>query len=312
MTVSFNDDGEEVLYDAEVDGQLLQVPEEWGTMVRAGTEFSMFTVMSYDRYMAICSALYYEVIMNHRTCLEMAVGSTVVPQFFCDVPAVLISFSEDHVVTLAVVFFVLIFVWYIHMFWAALSMTATEGRVFLVILFAALEIVILTALSYDRYASICHSLRYELIMTNPACGRMAAASCISGMLFGVSPAASTLSLSFCGPNNVQQFYCDVPSLLKNSCSEDHVGIDVSVTGGVALGVMCFVFLIISYILPPTRDLLFSVFYTAVPPALNPFFYSLRNRNMKASLGKPYEELPKEKFQRLRICRCLGQMLISRV
>ncbi|XP_038598613.1 LOW QUALITY PROTEIN: olfactory receptor 14A16-like [Tachyglossus aculeatus] len=37
--------------------------------------------------------------------------------------------------------------------------------------------------------------------------------------------------------------------------------------------------------PSTLDLLLSVFYTVLPPTLNPLIYSLRNQDMKAVLGK---------------------------
>ncbi|XP_038598211.1 olfactory receptor 14A2-like, partial [Tachyglossus aculeatus] len=213
----------------------------------------------------------------------------------------------------------------------SISFLGCAAQVFLVVLFAGSEFLLLTAMSYDRYAAICLPLRYELIMNNTACGKMAATSWLTGVMFGVLYSASTLSLSFCGSNLVQQFFCDVPSLLKISCSEEHIAIDVSVTGGIALGVVCFILIIVSYVRifravlrmpasegrakafstclphlvvvtlfvmtcfcaylrppsgsPSTLDLLLSVFYTVVPPALNPLIYSLRNRDMKAALGR---------------------------
>ncbi|XP_038607896.1 olfactory receptor 14A16-like [Tachyglossus aculeatus] len=213
----------------------------------------------------------------------------------------------------------------------SISHLGCTAQVFLVFLFAVSEAVVLTAMSYDRYAAICHPLHYELIMNNSACGKMTAASWLSGVLLGVSFAASSLSLSFCGSNIIQHFFCDIPSLLKISCSEDHVAIDVSITGGLVLGVVCFIFIIFSYVhifhavlrmptsesrakafstclphlgvvtvffstgavdylkpvsdSPSTLDLLVSVFYTVVPPSLNPLIYSLRNRDMKAALWR---------------------------
>ncbi|XP_038603306.1 olfactory receptor 14A16-like [Tachyglossus aculeatus] len=213
----------------------------------------------------------------------------------------------------------------------SISFLGCVAQVFLVVLVVGSEFLILTAMSYDRYAAICHPLRYEIIMTSTACGKMATASWLSGGLFGVLDSVSTFSLSFCGSNIVQQFFCDIPTLLKISCSEDHVAIDVSVAGGIALGLSCFVFIIMSYVcifqavlrmpategrakafstclphlavvtiffataaiayLKPvpdsssTQDLLVSVFYTMVTPTLNPVIYSLRNRDMKAALGR---------------------------
>ncbi|XP_038598254.1 olfactory receptor 14A2-like [Tachyglossus aculeatus] len=214
----------------------------------------------------------------------------------------------------------------------SISLLGCVVQVFLVVVLATSELVVLTAMSYDRYAAICHPLRFPAsIMTNTASGKMAAASWLIGVLFGVLYTASTFSLSFCGSNIIQQFFCDVPSLLKISCSKDHVAINVSITGGVALSVVCFVSIFVSYVrifhavlrmpategrakafstclphlgvftvflstaaisylkpvsdFPSTLDLLVSVFYTVVPPTLNPLIYSLRNRDLKVALGR---------------------------
>ncbi|XP_038597825.1 olfactory receptor 14A16-like [Tachyglossus aculeatus] len=213
----------------------------------------------------------------------------------------------------------------------SISLLGCAAQVFLVVVLITSELVVLTALSYDHYAAICRPMHYELIMTNTACGKMAASSWLSGALFEVLYTASTFSLSFCGFDIVEEFFCDVLSLLKISCSEDHVAVDVSITGGVALCVVCFVLIAISYVrifgavlrmpaaegrakafstclphlgvvttflytafisyLKPVSDsssvldLLVSVLYNVVPPTLNPLIYSLRNRDMKAALGR---------------------------
>ncbi|XP_038598213.1 olfactory receptor 14K1-like, partial [Tachyglossus aculeatus] len=198
---------------------------------------------------------------------------------------------------------------------SSISFLGCVAQLLLVILFAASEYFVLTAMSYDRFAAICRPLHYEAIMDQGACEKMAAASWLSGGLLGVLFSASTFSLSFCGSNIVQQFFCDVPSLMKISCSKDYVAIDVSVTVGIALAVVCFVGIVISYVRifravlrmpaaegrakafstclphlgvitlfimtcfcaylkpssgsPSTVDLLVSVFYAVVTPALNP-------------------------------------------
>ncbi|XP_038626643.1 olfactory receptor 14K1-like [Tachyglossus aculeatus] len=205
------------------------------------------------------------------------------------------------------------------------------AQVFLVILFIASELSILTAMSYDRYAAICRPLHYGAIMDRGACGKLAAASWLSGGLFGAMYSAGTFTLSFCESNLIQQFFCDVPSLLKMSCSETHVVIDVSVAIGIGFGFISFVSIVVSYVRifsavlrfpstesrakafstclphlavvtvflstgafaylkpmsdsPSTLDLLVSVFYSVVPPSLNPLIYSLRNRDMQAALGR---------------------------
>ncbi|XP_038599032.1 olfactory receptor 14A16-like [Tachyglossus aculeatus] len=213
----------------------------------------------------------------------------------------------------------------------AISLWGCMAQVVIVISFAFSELSLLTAMSYDRYAAICLSRGYGVIMDPGACGKMAAASWLGGGLLGVMYTAGTLKLSFCGSNLVQQFFCDIPSLLKISCSETHVVIDVSIATAFGLAFISFVLIVVSYVRifravrripasegrakafstclphlvvptiflstgavaylkptsdsPSTLDLLVSVFYTTVPPGLNPFIYSLRNRDMKASLER---------------------------
>ncbi|XP_038599145.1 LOW QUALITY PROTEIN: olfactory receptor 14A16-like, partial [Tachyglossus aculeatus] len=214
---------------------------------------------------------------------------------------------------------------------SSISFLGCVSQLFLVVLFASSEFYVLTAMSYDHYAAICSPLRYELIMNKTACMRMAAASWLSGGLLGVLFSASTFSLTFCGSNAVQQFFCDVPPLLKISCSEVHIAIDVSLAAGFFLSAVCFTYITHSYVLifsavlrmpssegrtkafstslphltviiiflltaafaylkppadsPSARDLLVSMFYTVEPPTVNPLIYSLRNRDLKATLSK---------------------------
>ncbi|XP_008708324.2 olfactory receptor 14K1-like [Ursus maritimus] len=114
-------------------------------------------------------------------------------------------------------------------------------QVLLVIHFAGSELFLLTAMSYDRYVAICHPLHYDVIMNRRVCVSMTATSWFLGSVFGVLYSASTFSLSFCGSRKVPQFFCDVPSLLKISCSKSHVTIDISE----AIGVMYALFSLLS-------------------------------------------------------------------
>ncbi|XP_063794676.1 olfactory receptor 8K3-like [Pseudophryne corroboree] len=54
-------------------------------------ELFLLTVMSYDRYVAICNPLYYHVIMNHRNCTFLAIFCWLLG--FIQVFPVLVSFS---------------------------------------------------------------------------------------------------------------------------------------------------------------------------------------------------------------------------
>ncbi|XP_039766570.1 olfactory receptor 14A2-like isoform X2 [Ornithorhynchus anatinus] len=212
-----------------------------------------------------------------------------------------------------------------------ISFLGCAAQVFSVVLFGGSEVFLLTAMSYDRYAAICLPLRYEVVMDRGACGKLAAASRLFGGLFAVMSSSGTFSLPFCGSFLIPQFFCDIVSVVRLSCSETHLVIDAVVVTGTLLGVLCFVSIAVSYarvfravlrmpaaegraralstclprlavttvffttaafgsLHPPSDsssvpDLLVSVFYSVVPPALNPLVYSLRNRDVKMAMGR---------------------------
>ncbi|XP_072494166.1 olfactory receptor 14A2-like [Notamacropus eugenii] len=128
----------------------------------------------------------------------------------------------------------------------SISYLGCATQVFLVILFAASEVFILTAMSYDRYVAICQPLHYEMIMKEEACMKMAAASWFTGGMIGLMYAVSTFSLPFCGSKEIHQFFCDVNSLLKIACSKSHIAVDVTIVIGSILVILCCIFIAISY------------------------------------------------------------------
>ncbi|XP_006178083.2 olfactory receptor 14A16 [Camelus ferus] len=195
----------------------------------ATTEVALLTVMSYDRYVAICHPLRYDSIMSRGSCVRMAAsswlsgglnailhtastfstptcGSPEVHQFFCDVPQLLSlacspNTGEFVVIGLSLVFdfgcFVFIDISYIYIFSTVLRMPSREGRA--------------------RVFSTC--LPHLIVVT--------------------------LFLS-------SGFFAYLHPLPKS---------------------------------PSLSDLLISVFYTVVPPTMNPLIYSLRNKDMKMALKK---------------------------
>ncbi|XP_038603566.1 putative olfactory receptor 14L1 [Tachyglossus aculeatus] len=211
----------------------------------------------------------------------------------------------------------------------SISFLGCITQVFFFMSLASAEVAFLTAMSYDRYVAICLPLRYEIIMSRQACGKMAAASWLSGGVSGLMHTAATFSVPFCGPSTIHQFFCDVPQLLALS-DPSVIIIEVWVTiAVVSLAFLCLASIVVSYVhifwavlrmpvsegrakafstcLPhlavvtffvstggfaylnpkgsPVLDLLLSVFYAVVPPAVNPLIYSLRNKDMKSALWK---------------------------
>ncbi|XP_037695486.1 olfactory receptor 4S2-like [Choloepus didactylus] len=113
-------------------------------------------------------------------------------------------------------------------------------------LFGSTEIFILTIMAYDRYVAICKPLRYMTIMDRNRCNYMLLGIWIGGILHSFIQLAVVLQLPFCGPNEIDHYFCDVHPLLKLACTDTYVvGIVVTANSGtIALG--GFVILLISY------------------------------------------------------------------
>ncbi|XP_008825123.1 olfactory receptor 14A16-like [Nannospalax galili] len=130
---------------------------------------------------------------------------------------------------------------------STISFPGCVCQVLFVVSFATSELFLLTAMSYDRYVAICHPLHYNAIMNREVCVQMVAASWLFGSFLGVLYSYGSFSLSFCGSRKVPQFFCDVPSLLKISCSTMHVTIDISVIFGLMYGFFCSISIGFSYV-----------------------------------------------------------------
>ncbi|KAM8982703.1 olfactory receptor 14J1-like [Ara ararauna] len=206
-----------------------------------------------------------------------------------------------------------------------ISYTACAAQIFFFLFFLRAEFYFLTIVSYDHYVAICKPLHYGSLLGSSACVHMAAAAWGTGFLHALLHTANTFSLPLCGGIAVEQFFCEIPQILKLSRSHSYlreVGlfvIAVCVTFG------CFVFIVGSYVqifravlripseqghhkafstyLPhlavlslfvstsafaylkppsissPSLDLVLSVLYSVVPPAVNPLICSLRNQEL---------------------------------
>ncbi|XP_015362918.1 olfactory receptor 14J1 [Marmota marmota marmota] len=196
----------------------------------ASSEVAILTVMSYDRYVAICQPLQYETIMNPSACRRAVIavwmagalsglmhttvnfsiplcGERVIHQFFCDVPQMLkLACSYEFMNEIAVAAF-------------------TTSTAFICL--------ISIVLSYIQI--------FSMVLRIPSAeGRTKVFSTCLPHLFVVTFFLSAAGFEFLRPPS------DSPSAV---------------------------------------DLMFSIFYTVIPPTLNPVIYSLRNEAMKAALKK---------------------------
>ncbi|XP_008065217.1 olfactory receptor 4K14 [Carlito syrichta] len=191
------------------------------------------------------------------------------------------------------------------------------------------EMVLLVSMAYDRYVAICKPLHYMTMMSRQTCIKLVLVSWVIGFVHSISQVAFTVNLPYCGPNEVDSFFCDLPLVIKLACMDTYILGILMISDSGLLSMSCFLLLMISYIVilltvrqrhaaggaskalstcsahimvvtlffgpcifiyvwPFSRfsvDKLLSVFYTIFTPLLNPLIYTLRNKEMKASMKK---------------------------
>ncbi|KAM4038643.1 olfactory receptor 1500-like [Anomaloglossus baeobatrachus] len=101
----------------------------------------------------------------------------------------------------------------------------------------AFECFLLTVMSYDRYVAICNPLRYTTVMTSDRCVILAAICWMLGFSITLMYCITISMLTFCGPNIIDHFFCDLVPLLESACSSTYT-IELEVF------IMCFPILFI--------------------------------------------------------------------
>ncbi|XP_075692766.1 olfactory receptor 6J1-like [Rhinoderma darwinii] len=111
----------------------------------------------------------------------------------------------------------------------------------------ATEILLLTVMAYDRYVAICNPLRYLLIMSPKVCSLLIIGPWVGGFLSMLIPCLQISSLSFCGANQIDHYYCDLGPLLKLSCYETSSVEKLFFCLSLFIILDCFLLIILSYI-----------------------------------------------------------------
>ncbi|KAF1537335.1 Olfactory receptor 14I1, partial [Eudyptula albosignata] len=129
----------------------------------------------------------------------------------------------------------------------AISYQGCAAQLFFFFFFISAEYYLLIVMAYDRYVAICKPLHYGTLLGSRACVHMAAAAWGSAFLNAVLHTANTFSLLICKGNAVAQFFCQIPHILKLSCSDSYLKEVGLLVVSVCLGLGCFLFIVVSYV-----------------------------------------------------------------
>ncbi|XP_070584580.1 olfactory receptor 14A16-like [Erythrolamprus reginae] len=119
------------------------------------------------------------------------------------------------------------------------------AQMFSFVLFAASEFFLLTVMAYDRYVAICHPLQYETLMDRSRCIQLASCAWMGGILTAILHTGVTFANTFCS-NVINQFFCDIPEILRLSCSDMYLIEIGAIVLTASLYFACFVFIVTTY------------------------------------------------------------------
>ncbi|XP_007527850.1 olfactory receptor 5P1-like [Erinaceus europaeus] len=123
----------------------------------------------------------------------------------------------------------------------SIPVAACDAQLCAMVLSGTTECFLLAVMAYDRYVAICSPLLYSTHMSPKVCVLLVGASYLTGCVNSWTFTSCLLSLSFCGPNVIDHFFCDFSPMLKLSCSDiSLIEIIPSISSGSIIVVTVFV------------------------------------------------------------------------
>uniref|UniRef100_A0A8D1DLH4 Olfactory receptor 4D2-like n=1 Tax=Sus scrofa TaxID=9823 RepID=A0A8D1DLH4_PIG len=107
-------------------------------------------------------------------------------------------------------------------------------------------VLFLSVMAYDRYVAISRPLHYVTIMNTQLCVGLVVATWVGGFLHSIVQLVLMLPLPFCGPNVLDNFYCDIPQVLKLACTDTSLLEFLMISNSGILVLIWFLLLLISY------------------------------------------------------------------
>ncbi|XP_006135783.2 olfactory receptor 13A1-like [Pelodiscus sinensis] len=128
----------------------------------------------------------------------------------------------------------------------SISFEGCMAQLFAFSMSGAMELMLLTVMSCDRYVAICHPLHYVNLMTKRVCITLAIGVWAVSIGNSLMHTLLMLCLDFCGPNLIQHFFCEIPSLLVLSCSSTYLNQDMVFLADIFIAIENFLLTTVSY------------------------------------------------------------------
>ncbi|XP_007526178.1 olfactory receptor 2A12-like [Erinaceus europaeus] len=121
------------------------------------------------------------------------------------------------------------------------------AQMYIFLMLGITESWLFAIMAYDRYVAICRPLRYKVIMSPSLCGIMVAFCAFWGISCALIYTVSAMILPYCGPNEINHFFCEVPAVLKLACADTYLNDQLDFILGFILLLVPLSLIIIVYI-----------------------------------------------------------------
>nr|XP_045015326.1 olfactory receptor 4D2-like [Jaculus jaculus] len=125
-------------------------------------------------------------------------------------------------------------------FWGCLA------QVFFFHFLGGAMVFFLSVMAYDRLVAISRPLHYVTIMNTQLCMLLVVMAWTGGFIHSIVQLSLMLPLPYCGPNILDNFYCDVPQVLRLACTDTSLLEFLMISNSGMLDVIWFLLLLISY------------------------------------------------------------------
>ena len=127
-----------------------------------------------------------------------------------------------------------------------ISYQGCMAQIFFFHLLGGGTVFFLSVMAYDRYIAISRPLHYVSIMNTRVCVGLVVAAWVGGFVHSIVQLALMLPLPFCGPNILDNFYCDIPQVLRLACTDTSILEFLMISNSGMLVFIWFLLLLISY------------------------------------------------------------------
>nr|XP_056720148.1 olfactory receptor 4N2-like [Euleptes europaea] len=120
------------------------------------------------------------------------------------------------------------------------------AQIFFIHFLGGAEICLLIAMAFDRYVAICHPLHYATMVTRVVCWALVIGSWAGGFMHSMIQMILIIPLPFCGPNKLDNFFCDVTQIIRLACTDTYsLELAMFINSGLVT-TSCFIILLTFY------------------------------------------------------------------